>query len=376
MKIILSVSSIGRGGIERQVFLTAKSLLKYDYEIDLLAFRYSKDNYIDEYNFDIKRLHIIDSELKSQKITGFKNVLDKIKPDILIAYDFQTALLSFLFARRFKCVFINASIQHGIRQITPFQMLRSILCYFSPYVIANSYAGLRANGLRENAAQNFVLYNGIEEKFLKRRTDSEAQRMRQNLFKGFKENPGIVFITVANFVTYKDYETVFKALSQFKNEKKFYYIIIGDGPYRSEIERSILKYNLSENILLIGRISNVEEYLSVADVMIHSSKGEGISNSIVEGMYAGLPVIATNVGGIPETVFPESSMLFSYKDANELHKCLLASDELMLKFDPTSEKYNNFLKKFSVETMINRFNEIINTVLKMQNKELNSFHHI
>ena len=61
---------------------------------------------------------------------------------------------------------------------------------------------------------------------------------------------------------------------------------------------------------MTGKIENVREYLFISDIMIHSSRGEGISNAILEGMYAGLPVIATNVGGIPETVFSGSSMLF------------------------------------------------------------------
>jgi glycosyltransferase involved in cell wall biosynthesis len=53
--------------------------------------------------------------------------------------------------------------------------------------------------------------------------------------------------------------------------------------------------------------------------MIHSSRGEGISNAILEGMYAGLPIIATNVGGVPETVFSESSLMFPYKDDKALY---------------------------------------------------------
>ena len=71
--------------------------------------------------------------------------------------------------------------------------------------------------------------------------------------------------------------------------------------------------------------------------MIHSSRGEGISNAILEGMYAGLPVIAPNVGGIPETVFPGSSMLFPYKDHKALYQCLLKSQELKASFDPESQ---------------------------------------
>ena len=97
--------------------------------------------------------------------------------------------------------------------------------------------------------------------------------------------------------------------------------------------------------------------------MIHSSRGEGISNAILEGMFASLPVIATKVGGLPETVFPMSSMLFPYKDDKTLLKCLLKAPGLFAGFDLNSKEYNKHLAKFSVEHMVERFENIIMQVV-------------
>jgi len=178
----------------------------------------------------------------------------------------------------------------------------------------------------------------------------------------------MVLISVGNFVPYKDYFTILKALKKLKEvNNSFHYIILGDGHLRSIIEEKINEYDLKDYIKLVGHIENVWDYLRVADIFIHSSKGEGCSNAILEAMYAGLPVIASDVGGVPETVYPGSSMLFPYKDHEALYRCLLKSQELKESFDPDSEDYQAHLRKFSVETMVRRFEEIIDIVTKKRN---------
>ena len=153
-----------------------------------------------------------------------------------------------------------------------------------------------------------------------------------------------------------------KALQKLKETQSFYYLVAGDGPLRPEIENHIVSCGLKENVILTGRTENVSQYLFASDIMIHSSRGEGISNAILEAMYAGLPVIASDVGGVPETVYPGSSMLFPYRDAEALYSCLLKSYELKTSFDPHSDDYKKHLEKFSVESMVNKFENIIDSV--------------
>jgi glycosyltransferase involved in cell wall biosynthesis len=243
--------------------------------------------------------------------------------------------------------------------------LRSIICFLSNYVIANSYAGLAANNLKPGK-RRFVLYNGIEAKFRNVLSVSKRDDLKKKLIPGYSNNPGFVYISVANFVPYKDYFTILMALAKLKDKQHFYYLILGDGPMRQAVESQVSDFNLQENVIMVGRTEDVREYLFASDLMIHSSRGEGISNAILEGMYAGLPVIATKVGGVPETVYPASSMLFPYKDHEALYKCLLKSKELKESFDPDSEEYQAHLRKFSVETMVRRFEEIIDIVTKIK----------
>ena len=107
----------------------------------------------------------------------------------------------------------------------------------------------------------------------------------------------------------------------------------------------------------------MKELLSVCDIFIHSSKGEGCSNAILEAMASDLPVLATNVGGIPEITSSESAILFDYKDAQQLINSILRliQDEILRKQMSVSAK-TTALERFSMNAMMINYREIINEI--------------
>lgn len=357
MRIVFSTDTISRGGKERQISILAKYLQGRDINLKILTKRIiSGNNFFQEYNFSEEQVKIYNG-FKSYKIC-----IKEAKPDVVVSWDIKSSLYNIFLYKKHGFKFINGSIRHGKRLFKPFHLYRSILCHLSPYVISNSLAGLRVNNLKPGE-RRFVLYNGVETKFRNNLSAKEKEYLKKGLIPGYSDNPGFVYISIANFVAYKDYFTILRALAKLKEKQHFYYFIVGDGPMRLGIEAHINDFDLQENVILVGRTENVKEYLFASDVMIHSSRGEGISNAILEAMHAGLPVIATNVGGVAETVYPGSSMLFPYKDHEALYKCLLSSRELKESFDPNAEDYQTHLRKFSVEAMVNRFEEIVNKVI-------------
>lgn len=359
MKIIFTTDTVQRGGKERQLFVLSSFLNQKGYDIYIVSLKYTPVNFINEYKFDPGKILFINENSRKKRFLKFIEITRSVHPDIVFSWDFETSVFNLVLYRKLRYIFINGCIQHGIRPLKIGNILRSVVCWLSPFVVANSHAGLKANNLKPGQ-RVFVLNNGIEGKFQKENT-KENKRKNRTLFLP-QYYTCIVFVSVANFLPYKDYFTVLQALSKLKQKLSFYYIIIGDGPMRPEIERKIAHYGLQENIFLAGRTDNVKDYLFASDILIHSSRGEGISNAVLEGMYAGLPVIATNVGGIPETVYAGSSMLFPYRDSERLYNCLLRSQELINSFDPQSDDYRKHLDKFSAESMLKRFEEILEKV--------------
>lgn len=79
-------------------------------------------------------------------------------------------------------------------------------------------------------------------------------------------------------------------------------LILGDGEEREKIESMVKKYKLERNVLLLGFVpqDKIYDYLYASDIFVRPSLSEGLGNSFLEAMAAGLPIIGTPVGGIPD----------------------------------------------------------------------------
>jgi glycosyltransferase involved in cell wall biosynthesis len=77
-------------------------------------------------------------------------------------------------------------------------------------------------------------------------------------------------------------------------------VLVGDGPERPRIEGLCRRLHLSDVVVLAGQQNDVDPYYGIADVLLLPSLSEGCPNVLLEAMAAGVPVIATEVGGVPE----------------------------------------------------------------------------
>lgn len=107
-------------------------------------------------------------------------------------------------------------------------------------------------------------------------------------------------------------------------------VVLGEGEERPKLERLIQERGLEGSVHLIGFVENAQRYLSVFDLFLHTSRSEALGYAVLEAGCAGLPVIATNVGGIPEVVTDgEHGLLISRGAPNQVREALtsLAQDE-------------------------------------------------
>jgi glycosyltransferase involved in cell wall biosynthesis len=79
-------------------------------------------------------------------------------------------------------------------------------------------------------------------------------------------------------------------------------VLAGDGPCRAELERLATDTGLAEHVKFLGTRDDVPAVMSAFDVFALPSIAEGISNTLLEAMASGLPVVATRIGGNPEIV--------------------------------------------------------------------------
>jgi glycosyltransferase involved in cell wall biosynthesis len=346
INVIHFTSCIRRGGIERQVseIIHNSTTLNHIW----VSLYYSKDNYLNNDNI----LYTIHSAKTIKRIKEFNRVVKSFNPAVVVCWDVAPYIIALFSKGIRRNQIINASIQHGIFKKTKRGYLAMLVAHLSKYVMANSQAGLRVNKLKKG----IILYNGVNERFNKENYIKEDHSTCKTDYP--------ILISVMNMNLHKDYFTIFKALELLKQEGiNFTYYIIGDGPLRANYELYLSKSIIKDNVFLLGNIGCPEEYLGQADIFIHSSKGEGVSNAILEAMYMGLPIITTDTGGTLE-ILDDNAITFSYQDYYALYEGLniLINDEKLRK--RMGEKSHSIVKeKFTTERMVSNYERIINAVV-------------
>jgi glycosyltransferase involved in cell wall biosynthesis len=118
-----------------------------------------------------------------------------------------------------------------------------------------------------------------------------------------------VILMVARLSFEKDHLTLLEAIDRLSPSLSPHLLIVGEGPELPSIEQRIRALNLSGKVTLTGQQDSAEPYYGIADVAVLSSRSEGSPNALLEAMAAGVPVVATRVGGIPEMVTDNESAL-------------------------------------------------------------------
>jgi sugar transferase (PEP-CTERM/EpsH1 system associated) len=125
----------------------------------------------------------------------------------------------------------------------------------------------------------------------------------------FADQQHVIIGSVGRMAAVKDHVTLVRAFIELmqleSNVRKIArLVIVGEGPCREACVQLLSKAGLSDCAYLIGERNDVAELMRGMDIFVLPSLGEGISNTILEAMSTGLPVIATQVGGNPELVRP------------------------------------------------------------------------
>lgn len=134
-------------------------------------------------------------------------------------------------------------------------------------------------------------------------------------------------------------------------------VLIGDGPLRELAVGLLGKHNLTNNVWLPGECHDIAQIMRGFDVFVLPSKAEGISNTILEAMATGLPVIATRVGGNPELVVnEETGLLVEKEDVPAMAaalQSLIGDDEKRRQFSEAA--LQRAQQEFSIDSMVARY---------------------
>jgi len=145
-----------------------------------------------------------------------------------------------------------------------------------------------------------VIYNGLDPELFVPLTEEERLEYKGRSMLSVEAS--IVGI-IANLRSVKGIDVFIRAAEKvFQEWPQVEFLIVGDGPERKNLEDLVRELGMAENIKFLGQLSDVLRILKIMDIGVLSSSSESFSNSLLEYMAAGLPVVSTNVGGLNEAL--------------------------------------------------------------------------
>ncbi len=349
MKILFFIESLSSGGKERRLVELIKGLKKYpDIECELVLTR--KDiHYKDIFSTGVKIHFFLRKYLKKDPrlFFLFYKICKRYNPDIIHVWGNMVAIYVIPAKVLLKIPMINNQITNAQDNVNKGILSHKLTFNFSDLIISNSIAGLKTYSAPEK--KSVVVYNGFDFSRLVNLENKENVRTR------FKINTVKVVGMVANFTDKKDYNTYIIASKQIaKKRQNVTFLAVGNGVNFEHFKNKINNY---DKIKLIGSQKRIESIINTFDICVLSTYTESCSNSIMEYMALGKPVIATDGGGTKELIIDgKTGYLVKVREPEELAEkieLLLDNKEMAINMGKAGKK--RIEKEFSLNKMIKSY---------------------
>ena len=178
-----------------------------------------------------------------------------------------------------------------------------------------------------------------------------SEKFRENL--GVKPNE-ILIGTVAAFAGHKDYPNLLTAFAIVRKKlDNIKLCLVGDGPLKKEIEKIADQLGISKDVIFTNFVENVGEYLKAFNIFVLASRKEGLGTSLIDALSVGLPIIATNAGGIPELIKDDKNgILVEAKNNIKLAEAIINLINNPQKQKELSIAAKSSAQKFSIEETV------------------------
>ena len=308
------------GGIERVVYEQSKRLLQKQFELMVLTNRIGTEK---QYSYNGIRVQCYDSlsigfrlgiPYPIPNVTSYKTFLESIKSSDLIHAHGHPYLSSFIAAKIAKKyskplvltqhnTFIEyESIWDTVERLNDLVIGKEVLKDADKIIVVSNATKNYVLSLGADPEKIEVLHNGVDLNRFKPQTGIK-DGIRKKL--GIPKD-AIVVLTVRRLVYKNGIDTLIESAEiAIKKNPMLFFLVVGTGPDFNAVKTRIEQMGIEKNFRLTGFVSDEDLpfYYNAADFFVLPSKsGEGLPLVALEAMACGLPVIATNVGGISEVM--------------------------------------------------------------------------
>ncbi len=382
IKLIHIITRLDKGGSAENTFLTLKGLDKSRYEVSLIAGPVEDPSQDRRKQIEESGVSYIQVPQLRRNINLFydfpallkiRRLLKKEKPDIVHTHTSKAGLLGRLAARLAGIPSIIHT-PHGhvffgyfdALKTRMFILLEKLASRITDKIIALTPRE-KADYLRYKVAEEdklVIIPSGIELYKCQPIPQEERSKLKKKL--GIPEHSAVVG-TAGRLVPVKGPGFLIQAVGQVISEHPDTYLVFaGDGPLRKNLEKDAVDMGLAKNIIFTGWRDDMARILSVFDIFCLPSLNEGMGRVLVEAMALGKPVVASDVGGIPDLIIPgKNGFLVPPRNPGELAQQIL----FLIKNREEREKLGRAGKKmastYSDEIMVKKIAELYEKVLKI-----------
>lgn len=247
-------------------------------------------------------------------LRAIRALIRTVQPALVHTHSSKAGLLGRVAARSLRVPTLHTAhawsfsegqpLSRVVAAVPPEWVAGRLTCRFIVVSEADREVGTRYRVAKP--AQVRVVHNGVADTPLRAQPGSSGP---------------VLLTMVARMAAPKDHALLLEALRELPGDWRLR--LVGDGPDRPAVEGLIAQYGLSARVELLGVRSNVAELLAESHVGLLISKQEGFPLVVLEAMRAGLPVVASDVGGVREAVKPgENGYLVPRSDAGALRHAL------------------------------------------------------
>lgn len=367
IRIMHFVDNMGRGGLENGLVNLIHRLDPAQFEHVVFSMRrlgFSADLLPD-------RVRVICLEKKETDLPiqapSLARSIREVRPDIVHSRNW--AAVEAVMAARWERSPAIVHSEHGLDAGTDkepwrrtcfrrlaFELADRVLC------VSHHLGQLHARRTGYRKDRMTIIHNGVD---TRRFFSDPAARARMRRELGIAEDDFCIGC-VGNLTPVKDHATLLRAIEGIARAcPNWRVVLVGDGPERSRLEAFVREHDgWAERVSFLGLRDGVPELLNAFDVYVLCSLTEGISNSLLEAMATGLPVIATAAGGNPEVaVDGDSGLLFPVGDDRRLMDHLI---ELRTETERRTELKERALRRvreeFSIDSMVRNYEQVYSSL--------------
>lgn len=367
ISVLHLVEDLKIGGAERVIANIAEGLDKQNFKVSVWCVARGGEiaDELKEKGVDVRILGIL-NYYNPFNILKLARLLRKAQPDIVHTNGYFASVIGRLAAKRAG---LSVLINHVHSTYWNYRKrhiaIEKYLSHFTQKIICCSKAVedfvTHYEGI--TPAKITVIYNGVEKNQFSTRENTSSAKAHLGIDSG---EP--VVGTVSSLTPHKGHEYLLQAAALISNRFPLVkFLIVGEGSLRENLERQAKSLNLTSSLIFTGTRKNIPELLSAMDIFVlPSCTREGLGISIIEAMAAEKPVVATDIGGIPEVVKNgESGLLVPPRNPEALAKAMLELLHNPRKAKAMGKKGRKIFKeKFTSNRMLSEIEALYVSLIK------------